>query len=65
MANIHHKPISNHPVPQCIRSVAKFVDKRHRRKAAKNLPWSRLNDAQRALAVQVIAVGKDAYIHRG
>ena len=65
MANINHKPVSTQPVPQCIRCVAKFVDKPHRRKAAKNLPWSRLNDAQRALAVQVIAVGKEAYIHRG
>lgn len=59
MANIHRKPIRA-TIPQQVRALAKIHENR-RRRAAKHLPWSRMNDAARAIALRVIVEGQGAF----
>lgn len=58
MANIHRKPLRA-TVPNCVKQLARFPDSK-RRRAAKNLPWSRMSESARIVALAVIAIGQRA-----
>lgn len=59
MANIHRKPLRA-TIPKQVRSLAKIAAER-RRRAAKRLPWSRMSDQARAIALRVIVEGAEAF----
>lgn len=50
-------------VPQAVLKLAK-KSTRHRRPAARYLPWSLMNEAQRALALATITRGRAAIENR-
>lgn len=61
MVRTYRRSVSLRAVPNCVRRVGNMTTEFRRRHAARRLPWSRLNDQQREIALRVVVEGKAVY----